>query len=57
LGKEKITATMDLNFKKDARVQRKLPLSTLVKSQRREIGIIEFQAEAFFRSKEELQEL
>jgi hypothetical protein len=40
LGKDKITATMDLNFKKDAKTQRKLPLTTLVKFQRREIGII-----------------
>lgn len=45
---------MDLNFKKDAKVQRKLPLTTLLKSQKREIGIIDFQAEAFFRTKEEL---
>jgi len=51
LGKDKISAMMDLNFKKDVKITRKLPLMTMVKSQRREIGTIEFQVETFFRTK------
>lgn len=57
LGKDKISAILDLNFKRDIKVNRKLPLTTMIKFQKRQIGVIEFQAEAFFRSKEELQEL
>ena len=40
LGKEKIWAEMDLNFKRDVKVERKLPLSTFVKTQKRDIGTI-----------------
>jgi hypothetical protein len=35
LGKDKISAMMDLTFKKDTKVNRKLPLFTMVKFQRR----------------------
>jgi hypothetical protein len=42
---------MDLNFKKDAKLNKKVPLTTLVKSQKREIGVIDFQAEVIFKSK------
>ena len=35
LGKEKISGHMDLNFKKDAKFNRKISLSTLVKFQKR----------------------
>ena len=35
---------MDLNFKKDTKVNKKLPLATVIKFQKREIGTIEFQA-------------
>ena len=48
---------MDLNFKRDVKLQKKLPLSTYVKTQRRDIGTIEFTAETAFRSKEELEAL
>lgn len=43
---------MDLNFKKDAKLTKKIALATLVKFQKREIGTIEFQAEVIFKSKE-----
>lgn len=48
---------MDLNFKRDAKLTKKIPLTTLVKFQKREIGVLEFQAEVIFKSKEELQYL
>jgi hypothetical protein len=44
LGKDKIAGHMDLSFKKDAKLIKKIPLTTLVKFQKREIGVIEFQA-------------
>ena len=54
VGKEKIWGQMELNFKRDVKLQKKVPLSTIVKTQRRDIGAIEFLAETTFRSKEEL---
>ena len=54
LSQEKVTAIFDLTFKRDVKVNRKLPLTTIIKYQKRDIGHIEFQAESFFRSKEEL---
>ena len=57
LGQEKVWALLDLNFKRDVKVNRKLPLSTVIKYQKRDIGHIEFHADTFFRSKEELQVL
>jgi hypothetical protein len=42
---------MDLNFKKDAKLIKKISLTTLVKFQKREIGVLEFQAEVIFKSK------
>ena len=44
LGKEKVSAIFDLTFKRDVKVNRKLPLTTTIKFQKRDIGHIEFQA-------------
>jgi hypothetical protein len=35
LGKDKIAAVMDLTFKKDTKVNKKLPLATIIKFQKR----------------------
>jgi hypothetical protein len=40
VAQEKIWAALDLNFKRDVKVNRKLPLSMMVKYQKRDIGHI-----------------
>jgi hypothetical protein len=57
ISQDKVSATFDLTFKRDMKASRKLPLTTVIKHQKRDIGHIEFQAEAFFRTKEELSVL
>ena len=46
----KITGVMDLSFKENIKTTQKVTLTTMIKNQPRDIGSIDFQVEAIFKT-------
>ena len=46
----KITGMMDLGFKENTKTNKKIALTTVMKNQSRDIGLIEFQVEVIFKT-------